>query len=263
MVSVRRGPRSTVRWRRSGCIGLVVAALTVVGPLAPASTAAPATGTPLAGVAVAPASPADAGAFVAEINALRASKGLSQLQVSGELTSISQGWTAQMVAAGQISHNPSLGSQVTSAWMKLGENVGVGVDVSGLMQAFVASPSHYQNLVDPVWTHLGVSVTVTGDGRMWTTHTFMQLGAAPPPPPPPPTEPPPPPPPPTEPPPPPVTAPPATAPPATEPPATTEPPVSGVSAPGTPAAGLPTPPPSEPTPERVAAVLAPLRSIDQ
>jgi uncharacterized protein YkwD len=263
MSLVRRGPRSTVRWTSATVAGLAVAALTVVGPLAPASIAAPAGGAPLAGVAVAPASTADAGAFVAEINALRASKGLSQLQVSGELTSISQGWTAQMVAAGQISHNPSLGTQVTSAWMKLGENVGVGVDVAGLMQAFIASPSHYQNLVDPVWTHLGVSVTVTADGRMWTTHTFMQLGAAAPPP----TEPPPPPP--TEPPPtaPPTTAPPATAPPTTVPPTTqpptTEPPISGVSAPGAPAAGLPTPPPSEPTPERVAAVLAPLRSIDQ
>ena len=54
-----------------------------------------------------------------------------------------------MVQAGQISHNPNLGSEVSGDWTKLGENVGVGYDVDGLMQAFINSPAHYKNLVDP------------------------------------------------------------------------------------------------------------------
>ena len=62
----------------------------------------------------------------------------------------------------------------------MGENVGVGYDVSGLMQAFINSPAHYANLVDPAWTHVGVGVTFAADGRMYTTHNFMALsgGAA-------------------------------------------------------------------------------------
>ena len=80
-----------------------------------------------------------------------------------------------MVANGQISHNPNLGSQVSGGWTKLGENVGVGYDVDGLMQAFINSPAHYRNLVDPAWTHVGVGVTFGGDGRMYTTHNFMAL----------------------------------------------------------------------------------------
>ena len=51
------------------------------------------------------------------------------------------------------------------------------------MQAFINSPAHYRNLVDPAWTHVGVGVTFGGDGRMYTTHNFMALagggGAAP------------------------------------------------------------------------------------
>ncbi len=101
-----------------------------------------------------------------------------------------------MVGAGQISHNPNLAGEVGGAWTKLGENVGVGYDVASLMQAFIDSPGHYQNLVEPSWNYVGVGVQVAGDGRIYTTHDFMQLPEAaaplspppaPPPPPPPPT----------------------------------------------------------------------------
>ena len=43
------------------------------------------------------------------------------------------------------------------------------------MQAFINSPAHYANLVDPAWTHVGVGVTIAADGRMYTTHNFMAL----------------------------------------------------------------------------------------
>ena len=195
----------------------------------PASSAAPA---------------ADSGAesqFVNSINRLRASKGLRQLQVSGELVGVARRWTDRMVANGGISHNPSLGSQVSGGWQKLGENVGVGYDVDGLMQAFINSPTHYQNLVDPEWTHVGVGVTYAGDGRLYTTHNFMQLGGGAPPPPPPP------------PPPAPRSTPGTTAappPPTTPPP----PPTTTTTAP---------PPEPKPTEDRVTAVLIPLRSLEE
>ena len=54
-----------------------------------------------------------------------------------------------MVANGGISHNPNLANDVSANWTKLGENVGVGNDVDSLMNAFINSPAHYHNLVDP------------------------------------------------------------------------------------------------------------------
>jgi uncharacterized protein YkwD len=173
--------------------------------------------------------------FVGRINSLRASKGLNALQVSSPLVGVARGWTDQMVAAGEISHNPNLSGAVAGGWTKLGENVGVGYDVNGLMQAFVASPAHYANLVDPVWTHVGVGVTRAGDGRIYTTHNFMALGGGAPPPPAPPT-----------------TAPPAPAP-------------KAPAAPAPPAPPPPPPPPPpapHPTPDRATAVLDPLRSLE-
>ena len=135
---------------------------------------APASGRPRPSCA--PASdPGIEAQFVSRINSLRASKGLRQLQVSGELVGVARSWTDHMVGQGQISHNPNLGSQVGGGWTKLGENVGVGYDVDGLMQAFINSPAHYRNLVDPAWTHVGVGVSHASDGRIYTTHNFMAL----------------------------------------------------------------------------------------
>jgi hypothetical protein len=171
--------------------------------------------------------------FVSQINSLRASKGLPTLQVSGSLVGVARAWTDQMAAAGQISHNPNLASQVASAWTKLGENVGVGYDVGQLMDAFIDSPAHYANLIDPTWTHVGVGATVDASGRIFTTHNFMAAGA-------------------------PAAAPPAPAPPVATPP-TTAPPVVTTTTTTAP----PPPPEPQPTEGRVAAVLDPLRSLEQ
>jgi hypothetical protein len=113
--------------------------------------------------------------FVAKINALRASKGLSQLEVHPELLALGRSWAGQMAKADQISHNPNLANAVQADWQKLGENVGVGMTVDKLHQAFIDSPAHYKNLVDPVWTHIGVGVVIGKDGAIFTSHQFMQL----------------------------------------------------------------------------------------
>jgi pyruvate/2-oxoglutarate dehydrogenase complex dihydrolipoamide acyltransferase (E2) component len=62
--------------------------------------------------------------------------------------------------------------------MKLGENVGVGGDVTSLMNAFVNSPAHYRNIVDPEFNYIGVGVSYDAQGRIYTTHDFMRLDDA-------------------------------------------------------------------------------------
>ncbi|MEO7556459.1 MAG: CAP domain-containing protein [Acidimicrobiales bacterium] len=131
-----------------------------------------------------PAQAADGGAeaaFVAQLNGIRASRGLAPLAVYGELTGLARAWSDQMARNGGISHNPSFDSQVSANWRKLGENVGVGSNVDELVQAFVNSPAHYRNIVDPAFNYIGVGVSYGSDGRMYTTHDFMTLdgGSAP------------------------------------------------------------------------------------
>ena len=127
--------------------------------------------------------------FVARINQLRTSRGLGALSVDPELTAQARQWAATMAGAGHIYHSSDLSLGITANWQKLGENVGVGGDVGSLFQAFVNSPTHYANLVDPSFTRVGVGVVLAGD-RLYTTHRFMALAPTPPPPPPAPTVPP-------------------------------------------------------------------------
>ncbi|GAC1590779.1 MAG: hypothetical protein NVS3B21_08650 [Acidimicrobiales bacterium] len=130
--------------------------------------------------------------FISRTNALRASKGLPALVSDGRLTSIAQRWAAHMAATGTLSHNGDLQNELPSDWIKYGENVGDGPSVDSIHQAFVNSPHHYANLVDPDFRSIGVAVVIDGRNLLWVVEDFMLEGQSPPPPPP--SQPPPPPP---------------------------------------------------------------------
>ena len=185
--------------------------------------------------------------FVASINSIRAQHGLAPLAVYGELTGIARDWSDQMAANGTISHNPNYSSEVSANWTKLGENVGVGYSEQDLMTAFVNSPTHYKNIVDPAYNYIGVGVSYGSDGRMYTTHDFMALDSAPAP----------------QPDPTPAPAPQPTPAPAAVAPARASAPTASASATTDSSTPVPTPVPAPPAaPVRVAAVLAALRNVD-
>jgi uncharacterized protein YkwD len=50
--------------------------------------------------------------------------------------------------------------------------VGEGPTVMSLHDAFVASPGHYHNIVNPNFTHMGVGVVLTPEGRIWVSFVF-------------------------------------------------------------------------------------------
>lgn len=235
---MRGGVRT--RWFAAFVAVLSVGAGLVVTGVAPAS-AAPAT--ERAGSArVQEWGAVEEQAFVEKINQLRTSLGLAVLAVDVELTTQSRIWAQTMKDSGGIFHTTNLSGGITSDWEKLGENVGVGGTVDALFDAFVASPKHYENLVDPSYRWVGVGVVWDG-ARMFTTHRFMALM-------PPPEA---------------TTAPAPTARPVVEP-APTEAPTSPppelaatepVPDPAAPSAASPTPAPA--SPERVALIL---RTVD-
>jgi hypothetical protein len=115
----------------------------------------------------------DEASFVAKINDLRISKGLPALEVNANLVSKARGWAAGMAAAGRIWHS-TLSDGITADWQKLGENVGMGGSVDGLHAAFVASPHHYENLVDPDFGYVGIGI-VMSSGTIYVSEMFMKL----------------------------------------------------------------------------------------
>jgi len=115
----------------------------------------------------------DEAAFVAKINDLRVSLGVAPLQVNANLVAKARSWSAGMAAAGKIWHS-TLSDGITEDWKKLGENVGMGGSVDGLHRAFVNSPHHYENLVDPAFGYVGIGIVMNG-GTIYVTEEFMQL----------------------------------------------------------------------------------------
>jgi hypothetical protein len=121
---------------------------------------------------------ADAGSeeaqFLALTNQLRVSHGLNALASYGGLVSIARSWSSNMAGASAISHNMNLPNEMRGPWTKLGENVGTGWSVDSIQNAFIASPHHYENLVDPVYNYVGIGVVDSG-GKIYVTVDFMQL----------------------------------------------------------------------------------------
>lgn len=135
------------------------------------------------------ASAGDEAAFVAALNQIRADAGLPAFTVNGELAALARGHAQVMADAGEIFHADPISAGFTGGWTKLGENVGVGANVSVLVDAFVASEGHFANIVDPSFSQIGVGV-IWKDSAMYTTHRFLQpVGSAPAPPAPPPAPP--------------------------------------------------------------------------
>ncbi|MGZ8766462.1 MAG: CAP domain-containing protein [Acidimicrobiia bacterium] len=108
------------------------------------------------------------------INGVRASLGLASYAVDAELTANAQRWAQSMAASGAMSHQSDLSGGISSPWVRLGENVGVGLSVVEVHNALMGSPGHYQNIADPGFGYVGVAVVEAG-GTLYVAEEFMQL----------------------------------------------------------------------------------------
>lgn len=115
--------------------------------------------------------------FVDLINSERAAVGVSELEVVPELVEGARGHAADMAAAGHLFHNQNL-ADVAEGWTLLGENVGMGGDVESLHAAFMGSPDHRANLLNPAYDAVGVGV-VWSDEVPHVVQVFMDSIVAP------------------------------------------------------------------------------------
>src|SRR5438477_6836806 len=114
----------------------------------------------------------DEAQFFADLNAVRARNGVPPLATDGQLINVARAWSAQMAGPAGLSHNPNLASQVSN-WRTLGENVGTGGDVASVEAALEASPHHFENMVNPAFSYVGIGVVEAG-GAIWVTEDFKQ-----------------------------------------------------------------------------------------
>jgi uncharacterized protein YkwD len=122
----------------------------------------------------APASPA--AQLLDQLNGRRAAVGLAPLTLAPEATLVAQSWAQAMAANGRITHRTDLTAGMPRTWIKLGENVGSGPSPDDIHRAFVASPTHDANIVDPRFTSVGIGVTEV-DGQLYVAEEFLTTAA--------------------------------------------------------------------------------------
>ena len=118
--------------------------------------------------------------MLARINALRASVGVAPVVPCAPITASAQGYADAMARTGLFAHTGPDGSQPWDRmraqgyrWSKASENIAKGQpDVATVMAAWIASPGHHENLVDPGVRHVGLGLAVDGGGTHWWVQEF-------------------------------------------------------------------------------------------
>lgn len=103
-------------------------------------------------------------------NQARRAAGLGNLQIDPQLSQVAEMHSYWMERKNELFHSNRLAWKVTN-WIRLGENVGFGQSIASLQSAFMNSPAHRQNILDPSFTYVGISVRPQGD-RLWMTALF-------------------------------------------------------------------------------------------
>jgi uncharacterized protein YkwD len=117
------------------------------------------------------------------MNADRTARGLHPLTVAACAEDFARQWTQTMARRDVLEHNPAL-KRLWSRGMcrnasRLAENIGVaGTDPDALYKAYMASPGHRANILNPKLRFVGIGSWQLSDGSVFNTVDFSN-GASP------------------------------------------------------------------------------------
>lgn len=118
----------------------------------------------------------DRAAVVGAINHSRSLAGLRPLRENGQLNHKASLWASKMRDECRIWHS-RLADGAPSNWRKLGENVGRGGSIGAVHNAYMRSPGHKANVLDPSFNEVGTGAvwgTCNGYRTVFTVHVFMK-----------------------------------------------------------------------------------------
>jgi uncharacterized protein YkwD len=108
-----------------------------------------------------------ASALVSAINGARAANGLQALDVDVRLSTAARGQSIYLASAGMLDHSGPDGASVSTRLARqgfhghmVGENLAAGMGPAATVSAWLASPGHRENLLEPGYHRLGVGVAM-------------------------------------------------------------------------------------------------------
>ncbi len=127
----------------------------------------------------APAATRAAADFIDAINALRLERGLHTLRVDDSACRAAAAYAAQLAERMVLSHRGLDGSRVAQRYLQQGgtgrlsgENLGAGNSLSAIMEGWLNSPSHRQNMLNPRWYSFGTGTAPLPKGRLLAVAVF-------------------------------------------------------------------------------------------
>lgn len=115
-------------------------------------------------------------AVVSLVNRTRAENGLRQVTPNVTLDIKADAWAQKLRDACSLSHS-NLKDGAPKQWLKLGENVGYGGTIAQIHEAYLNSPGHRANILDPAYTSMGAAAVwgdCDGQHRVFTVQVFMK-----------------------------------------------------------------------------------------
>ena len=106
------------------------------------------------------------------VNQTRAQYGRSYLRDNLQLDIKAQAWAEHLASANTLAHS-NLPDGISYQWRSLAENVGYGGSIPQVHRAYLNSPGHRANILDPRWNYMGTGVAWRGN-RVFTVQVFMQ-----------------------------------------------------------------------------------------
>lgn len=114
---------------------------------------------------------------VVATNVARSEKGLVPLQLDIRVAMAAAGQSAYQAQAQRMSHTGTGGSNAGNrldaagySWSTWGENVAAGqADCATVLTAWLGSPSHRANILNPAFRHIGIGMALGANGvPYWT-----------------------------------------------------------------------------------------------
>jgi uncharacterized protein YkwD len=113
------------------------------------------------------------------VNGDRAALGLGGLAWNAQLYCLAADWSFQMAATGWLHHrdlNAVIHSAEYSGYHTIGENIlrgGAGLTGDQMEDAWMASPGHRANVVNPAFSSIGIALALSPDGeKIYATQNF-------------------------------------------------------------------------------------------
>ncbi|HUR49469.1 MAG TPA: CAP domain-containing protein [Acidimicrobiales bacterium] len=118
-----------------------------------------------------------AGARILElVNRDRVQNGLAPLADRADVRAVAASWSASMAQAQALSHSDDYFSAASHSRLNakaLGENVARNGSVDDAHARLMASPHHYENIMNGAYTVVGIAVFRDDRGTYWVTEDFL------------------------------------------------------------------------------------------